>query len=528
MASAGLMNASLSPLAQSDAAQSDTLLLVAAVLVFLALLAFLLRWLSKSADKSKIVDADDNAVPIPPSRPDFDADSTPAVSPKSLAEAFSESTLQQDRSFEQFPGPSSADVLDVVIGLDFGTSCSKVVIRSTKYGGRAFAVPFGKLSGGHLQYLLPTRVYEQEDGRFALDGTSPATEHVDLKRALMNEPNSPSHQETVVGYLALVLRKARIWFIETQRSGYGDVRLRWALNMGIPSAWYDDSDLRKTFESVARRAWLISLNPIATRARARDCLESTNSSVDIDVNVVPEIGAEVVGYLNSSEYRSGLHVIVDVGGGTLDVCGFVLHDRDDENAFELFEARVKNLGAYVLHERRYDAMITKDIEPALTRRMDDLLQPIPDASNYVRGSSPSAVQALKRVDEAYTSECVGVITDVLRELRRDRDPNSPHWDSGLPVFYAGGGSYLKQIEDALSEASERFTRACNVSDFKRCRLSGIRLYQVDHALLPRLAVAYGLSFDVDDIGRFTKPSEHEDIPPPPTRRPMPYTSKDDV
>ena len=509
---------------------TDLIIQLAGAALLLAAFLLLLRLLLKGEKGS--VDVREDQVYADEYRPSADTDpSIPPLLEPSEAEiesALAESTLELPESFEQFPSPSSSDILNVFVGLDFGTSCSKVVIRSVRWENRALAVPFGRRSGGGLRYLLPTALYEKQDGLLSLDEEPGAAVHTDIKRALMEQPNNPRRRALAAGYLALALRKARIWFIETQHREYGHDPLRWSLNMGIPSTWHVDPALRKTFETVVHAAWDLSLNPAIDLDRATAALENVDFEVEMEINVIPEIGAEAVGYLKSPEYRSGLHVIVDVGGGTLDVCGFGMHRPDGDNAFELFSAKVTNLGAYVLHERRYDAAMEQGTVPRLPRAMPHPLSPIPSASEYALKNVANLTEVFERVDAKYKDECTCVIMFVLSELRRT-SPNDRHWKTGLPVFRAGGGAQLDVVEEALSDASSRAARNWDdVASFRLQPLSGIRIHRAPEDILPRLAVAYGLSFDADDIGRFRNPSEHEKFPPRPVARSVPEISKDQV
>ena len=509
---------------------TDLIIEAAGAALLLAALLLLIRSLSKDAKGS--VDASTDGVSIEESGSKAEPQpSTPSPTEPTNAEielALAESTLERSGSFEQFPSASTSETIDVFIGLDFGTSCSKVVIRSALHDNRALAIPFGRRSDGGLRYLLPTLLYEKQGGALALDNDPHATVRSDLKRDLLSQPKDLRRRALAAGYLALTLRRARIWFIETQHREYGHVRLRWSLNMGIPSAWYDDSELRKAFEVVVHAAWALSLSPTINLELASKALGEVDLESEMEINVIPEIGAEVVGYVNSPEYRPGLHVIVDVGGGTFDVCGFVIHQRDGDNAFELLESRVAKLGAYVLHERRYDAVQETGIVPRVPRMLEDPLQPIPSVSDYVAERSSPLVAAIQEIDRKYKIACTNLISEVLMELRKRRNPNSPAWKSGVPVFYAGGGSGLRLVAESLSDASDRITGACNVGELRRRPLEGIRIHNIPKNLVPRLAVAYGLSFDVDDIGRFRNPSEHKDVPQRQRRGHIPFISKDDV
>ena len=57
----------------------------------------------------------------------------------------------------QFSPPGRGGKCDIVIGFDFGTSCTKVILRSPyHYGGRAFAVPFAEAAHNSSPHLLPS------------------------------------------------------------------------------------------------------------------------------------------------------------------------------------------------------------------------------------------------------------------------------------------------------------------------------------------------------------------------------------
>ena len=160
----------------------------------------------------------------------------------------------------QFDG-STGEVTDLVVGLDFGTSCTKAVIRSPfAFRSRATAVRWrGATADG--SYLLPTVLYERGVG-FDLEcsGVVRST-HDTLKIDLMNNPGSRETRARAAAYLGLALQAARQWFFDSEHDGYERFHLRWALNLGIPSAGYDDGRVREAFCAVARAAWRLSLRP---------------------------------------------------------------------------------------------------------------------------------------------------------------------------------------------------------------------------------------------------------------------------
>ena len=234
----------------------------------------------------------------------------------------------------QFSGRSaSSHPLDVRIGLDFGTSFTKVVIRVPERQ-IGYAVPFGRLAGESLEYLLPTELYVSDDGVFSMEPVKGATVLDDIKVKLMNLSPPTSLQEDIspttaaAGYLALVLRYARRWFVATKKESFGDRRLRWAFNLGLPAKTDDDEKLREPFSLAGRAAWAASANggriTFDTVREAETWVGAQPEELDCDFELVPEVVAEVVGYKNSRERNNGLHLLVDVGARTLDVGAFVL------------------------------------------------------------------------------------------------------------------------------------------------------------------------------------------------------------
>jgi hypothetical protein len=86
--------------------------------------------------------------------------------------------------------------VDLIIGFDFGTSCSKVVIGDPDWQAQSFAVNFETPCGELSHWLFPTRLGTERN----------------LKMRLMAEPNSEGVQELVAVYFAEVIRLAQQWF----------------------------------------------------------------------------------------------------------------------------------------------------------------------------------------------------------------------------------------------------------------------------------------------------------------------------
>ncbi|MXZ70796.1 MAG: hypothetical protein F4Z04_04720 [Acidobacteria bacterium] len=421
-----------------------------------------------------------------------------------------------------------------MIGLDFGTSSTKVVVQNPFGRSVATAIPWN-LGNGGPQYLLPTALHENSTGELALSPDRESVRcHRDLKVNLMDDADNEDAQGRTAAYLGLVLREARRWLLEDRRDVYGRYRIEWTLHLGIPSAGYDDKPMRDTFRLVGRAAWLLSLQPdpptpAASRIALRRAAEESQPSVPIDV--VPEIAAEVVGYARSRGRNDGLHVMVDVGASTIDICGFVLHSLEGDDRYELLTAVVERLGVHELHLRRRSTVLDAgaSMSSELPAQLDPLWRVPADGTDYVVEPSESLCCELKEVDFKYVKDVTNAVMRVIVPLRRQRDPYADHWLSGLPVFLAGGGAQFGPVVESINEADTRLRRNTRTKGIDNRILAfpgAFTNHDVVADMADRLCVAYGLSFDRLEIGDITPPHEIEDVPDMPIRPSREYISKE--
>lgn len=425
-----------------------------------------------------------------------------------------------DASATQYLGAAN-ETTDLVVGLDFGTSCTKIVIRSPlAFRSRATAVKWAGPGGS--SYLLPSVLHETDNGQFELEPREGGhfALHVDLKTCLMDDPDSRLARARAAAYLGLALRAARRWFLETQHDVFGRFRLRWTLNMGIPSAGYDDLRVRGVFTDVARAGWRLSVH---SDRFTLDAAVGALSGVDGEVaeartlehvDVIPEVVAEVVGYARSKHRREGLHVIMDVGASTVDICGFVLHSADGDDRYELLTALVERLGLRELHLKRIRAVESAG-KRAVVSPVPSPLEAIPPSGrSYVECPSIQLDEDLDNIDEKYRKDCKDALMRVLMGLRKRRDPNSQHWETGLPVFVAGGGGGFGLIVEAIDQSDVHLRKAITARGGIRQAHLGVPDLSNDDIgpeLVGRLDVAWGLSFDSFDIGEISPPHRIADV-----------------
>ncbi len=407
----------------------------------------------------------------------------------------------------------STRAIDLVIGLDFGTAITKVVVRSPfEFDNRAFGVPFNSF-GPAEKYLLASQVTLSKEGEVTLCSEEQAARGTgSLKWRLLSEQPEDAEAEAVA-FLACVLRHTRTWFLASMAKGYGGARLRWSLQLGMPAASDENTELRARYERVGQAAWLLSVTSGSiTLARAREsvvCLadDVTPTEPLADFFVVPEVAAEVAGYARSDLRRTGLHFLVDVGAATLDVAGFILHENDEGDLYPILEASVTRRGTTALQRARCETLTSVATRP--------LLKPPASFLGWA-GRDEEIIDAISAADEEFRAAARRQLGEIIREVRRRRDPNAKAWTEGVPLFLCGGGRGTSVYKSAVARLNRDLAKAVPGwpgfielkmgPGYERLVAPGLPKKQYH-----RMAVAWGLSIPFDDIGKVVRPGEIEDI-----------------
>lgn len=454
----------------------------------------------------------------------------------------------------QFPGIKKTRICDVVIGLDFGTSCTKVVLRTPFFfGNRAFAVPFRGFTPSKNPYLLPSRIWLTPSGEFLLKEAPGCQSFSGIKLNLLEQIHVGmanreearldfSPPQLAVAYLALVLRFVREWFLNNKKDIYGNFRLRWHINLGLPSADFDDESLYRLYQKILRAAFDLSLKPEGIKTTD---LPETFEQIQEDaaeggpwenliLDVIPEVAAAVAGYARSSlrdPRGAGLHLLVDIGAGTLDVCGFFLHQKEGSDQYWLHAKDVKLLGVIKLHQNRLAALNGMEIKYWDPYDTENLL-PTKIEDYFSTPPTSDVRNRLRKADEEFSARCQETIRRVVFRLRTQRDPLSSCWQDFLPVFICGGGSnvsFYKEVLEKISKWVRLWSRNKGLKIFTLPKPENFEVEFTDQ--YHRLTVALGLSFPKIDIGECFPTRNSEDILPfpatPKTWEEL-FISKDEV
>jgi hypothetical protein len=381
-------------------------------------------------------------------------------------------TVEGRGQVEQCHQNKVVNTRELAFGLDFGTSSVKVVIGDAAMD-KSFAVPFCE-GDGICAYLLPTRLY-QTDGNFSLE--SGQVIHSDLKLSFVAEPANLDCQVRIVAFLALVIRRARGWLFTKHLTTYKNTEILWKLCVGLPAASSLESSVSEQLRKLTHLAWRFAgdsaqLNTESICDALDDFSVDTEKSSSLDVAVVPEIAAQIYGFVVSNSFDKNAannYLMVDVGAGTVDSSLFhVKPGRGGKWDFEFYTAAVEPLGVTNLHRHRVnwwaDALRKSDaptnlVQELLSSKFDsDLKSPLPENfENYFDGIDVRLQgEALNPDKDFFRNQVVTQVRGktVWRTWKNNLLPQQAL--TKIPFFLCGGGSRMKYylaLEDELKPQS---------------------------------------------------------------------------
>jgi hypothetical protein len=397
------------------------------------------------------------------------------------------------------------DKLDLCIGLDVGTSTTKVVIHPLYSNDSFYVVDFGSEHTRGNAYLIPTRlawnpiskcfelpIYQNDNykekqrllekflNKFSKVSLQPHKQIIpsdcrNLKVRFMN--NEKAAEQYLRAYIALIIQYSKKWFMKE----YGNsdfVRgkeIVWSINMGIPSAKFSANGENAKYLRLLKTAYNLSQQNAITENNYK---ADNNQDPQIEYMITPEIVAAVSSFVMLADTAAeGLYAAVDIGAGTTDVCTFRIHrkreDDSETDLYSFFKSSVKEFGV-----EQYNVAINK---------------------------------------QKFLGEFRTQIGRVIWQTYRTKDPHAQEWKNYLPLILCGGGSYIPEYKHQLKDFEMKTLQ-------KQVQCKGYRYislpethYICSKSIDPkRLIVAQGLCVTAifyDDVKKYYRETEIEDIDP---------------
>jgi hypothetical protein len=218
------------------------------------------------------------------------------------------------------------------------------------------------------------------------------------------------------------------------------------------------------------------------------------------LHAIPEFIAQIAGCARSPQCRDGLHLLLDCGAGTLDVVTFNVYRNptEGEDRFPIFASAVERLGTHYLMAARLSST-------SGSAHWDDIAE-IPTVADLSDRLGLSAEQ-LAAADRKFSARVTSTVRTIAHRTRRSRTPLAEAWNSGVPVFVTGGGSYCSLYRDAVVRAFEDLRLPYKFTSFPAVE----QLPSVLNHHMHRISVACGLTHDAELLGKIVPAHEIKDF-----------------
>ncbi len=413
--------------------------------------------------------------------------------------------------------------VQLVIGLDLGTSTTKVVIGDPDRK-RFYAVPFSSESSN--PYLVPTAIQAEDEKKVVIKtGDGPGFLH-DIKLDLM-QGGSRTTTVRVAAYIAQIVRHSIRWFLSVHADEYRDMEIFWTMALGLPTDSARQTELEHRFRLAAITGAQAAISQEASIAIGKvdelvGWVEEDLIAVSADgdhsrfeelgsdagvVVVVPEIAAQVVGLYRSRRWDSKrpISFLMDIGAGTVDSAVFSLvpaSEEDKELAFCSFSCDVSELGIVNLHMDRVDWLI-KNLPEDLPdwgkvveflvdqQQFDGASTPVPASiDEYINHIEIVSGGTNKDSGKEYTAQLRGKIYGrVLRGAKRKNESDSA-WGN-LRAMICGGGARSAFYRKFVQNISKNTSFNLQIEALEKP--SNLEAPGLPSSEYDRLSVAYGLA-----------------------------------
>ncbi len=454
-----------------------------------------------------------------------------ATEPTGPAEAKTAAVLSN--SAKRDPAGAVTKKRRIHLGIDFGTSTSKIVFRDYGAPGGERAV----LLVRDGSFRIPSRAcVTSTDLLFGSDKTpegSDVFESIKMQAVAEKSGNlnyyfGPATTfPTKDGFRAADLATLVVWFLisEGQRAvsqyvGGSMDRLSIGMTMGVPMSFFNDRQLRPLFLSIARRAWHLfrSEGPIGSRlsiARASEVLHQASSVL------LPEIPSDQVRDWIRSEgeaamwwpfqspaVAAGPYAKLDIGAGT-----------SHSSLYRIFgDMRTPKRGIAFLGAATV-AVAMDAVDRAIAQ-----CQGIDGDCLALRGQEQSMLERSSKVRNAVVP-VRNQIYDAYRKAWIQTYRKIENYPAEITawrehrIFTIGGGSLVRALVDPMrthpSGANPHIQPTFLEPPPDLARTDGKKIHKDD---LPFISVAYGLSNIGLSIPEAFTPDEVPPMPEPFERR----------
>ena len=390
------------------------------------------------------------------------------------------------------------EIVDIIIGFDFGTSSSKIVVNFPFNGdidNYAFPVPKEFRSDNHEHCWKSILYYDEDSDCFdVIPKNENSVQITEIKTSLMNETSKKSfpnknnipflYQDISIMYLGILLRLVKGWvYADILPKHFKNISMlqpSWEVNIGLPAAKIDESITGK-YKNTLEFAWKISETKEPVTITNLLNLRKSNNKLDF-LNIRPEVAAQSVGFIQSAMLDDGAYTVVDVGASTLDICIFNYINIDEIEKQALFTANVDLLG-------------------------DEAINWIEIVNNHFQ-------KEFKKIDLKRSIQDSFSLS--LTDTKKNRAGTLKEWTSNMPVIICGGGKNSVLHQEALNNSKQIWNSESSGMDgnlkFIDTSIPENLNVNCKKDQYHRLSVAWGLSIEQGEFAKIELPKDIKDLP----------------
>jgi len=437
----------------------------------------------------------------------------------------------------------------IQIGLDFGTSYSKCVCRDV-ITNKAWVHLHPRSQNEELPFLIPSalmiknnEICHVEDGTinypeggvYHLKNALSLVARGDLNDSLLTvykkavrlkKPNQfPGLIATcTIYFLAGVLGEIRDQ-IRKRFPGFGSMSEDYmAVNLAIPVGDAQQDKIRKVFQAVLNESWELS-DELAGHPRIhlnelislrRKLMANRPRSFGEACFVYPEVSANVQGFVRSRVSSPGVYLFNDTGGGTVDQSIFIF-SREGYSELAYLAGRVLQFGSSRIEEKA-----------ATKSGKNDQISLEEWRKKKERGEKHFELEEAKDwIFDILRRETERTLALAKRKLYVKEQLND------IKIIFGGGGDceypYRKAVVGPFS--GQLFRKPIRPEVIGMPVPKDLSLKGAETRWMNRLSVAYGLSFDKNELVPFMFPNNLSDPKPEeiwqPEKRRMDAPTKDE-
>lgn len=243
-----------------------------------------------------------------------------------------------------------ANVIDVIIGLDVGSTATKMILRLPNREDIGLPVPAPPwfCAEGH-PYYWRTLLWKSETGQFSIDPCKDAKPIDRLKVDLLEFEYGDRHaiKVAMVAWIVLMVRQGIGWLRNKRPHLFREGKVVVdEVNLGMPITATDEAhpDLRQVADAAGR---ILEAGKEVTERAIVSALEPAEFGGSNLVDLQPELAGALHGFLRSHQRRDGRYLLADIGGLTIDTVFFLYRDAA-ERPITVFAKSVERFGSDVI------------------------------------------------------------------------------------------------------------------------------------------------------------------------------------